>query len=323
MFGITVGIAVAVLGACTFPIRLATPAEIAAAKATPPPQVVAPAAPAAPGGLTQIQADLRRLIAQVGPSVVRVDTGSGSGSGLVLDAQGTIVTPASLVAGSPQVTITTSSGQQYSGTVAGSDAAADVALVKITGPSGFTAAPMGDSSAVQVGDVVVAIGSGTASQGIVSGLAGGLFQTTAPMVSGTSGSALVNVNGQVIGMTTLGASGSPGLGVAIPGGQVTAAAQKLLAGGSGTQAGTAYLGVTTADAPGGGALIQSVVAGSPAAAAGLQSGWIISALDGQAVARSTSVAQILATHKPGQRVVLSVRLTNGTTRSIPVVLGTH
>jgi S1-C subfamily serine protease len=70
-------------------------------------------------------------------------------------------------------------------------------------------------------------------------------------------------------------------------------------------------------------LIQSVVAGSPAAAAGLQSGWIISAVDGQAVARSTSVAQILATHKPGQRVVLSVRLTNGTTRSIPVVLGTH
>jgi putative serine protease PepD len=321
--GITGGIAVAVLGACTFPIRLATPAEIAAAKATPAPQVVAPAAPPAPGGLTQIQADLRRLIAQIGPSVVRVDAGSASGSGLLLDAQGTIVTPASLVAGSQQVTITTASGQQYSGSVAGSDTASDVAVVKVTGASGLTASPLGDSSAVQLGDVVVAIGSGTASQGIVSGLAGGQIQTTAPMASGTSGSALVNIAGQVIGMTTLGASGSPGFGVAIPSSQVTAVAQKLLAGGSGTQAGTAYLGVTTADAPGGGALIQSVVAGSPAAGAGLQAGWIISAIDGQTVARAVSVGQVVATHKPGQRVVVSVRLTNGTTRSIPVVLGTH
>jgi S1-C subfamily serine protease len=247
------GVAAAVLGACTFPIRLATPAEVAAAKATPPPQIVAPAAPPAPGGLTQIQADLRRLIAQIGPSVVRVDAGSASGSGLLLDAQGTVVTPASLVAGSQQVTITTASGQQYSGAVTGSDSSSDVAVVKVTGASGLAAAPFGDSGTAQVGDVVVAIGSGTASQGIVSGLAGGLIQTTAPMASGTSGSALVNVAGQVIGMTTLGSSSSSsssaGFGVAIPANQVSAVAQKLAAGGSVTPAGTAYLGVVTADAP--------------------------------------------------------------------------
>jgi S1-C subfamily serine protease len=319
---ISAGAAVAVLGACTIPIRFATPAEVAAAKATPPAQIVAPAAPAPPpGGLTQVQAELRQLIAKIGPSVVRVDAGASSGSGLLLDAQGTVVTPASLVAGSQQVTVTTPTGQQYSGTVIGSDSASDIALVKVTGASGLTPVTFGDSGTVQVGDVVVAIGSGTASQGIVSGL-GGQIQTTAPMASGTSGSALVNIAGQVIGMTTLGAGGSPGFGVAIPSNQLTSVAQKILAGG-GTQTGAAYLGVTSADAPGGGALIQSVVVGSPAAAAGLQAGWVIVAIDGQNVARATSIAQIVAAHKPGQRVVVTVHLPNGSTRSIPVVLGTH
>lgn len=316
---IAAGVAAVVLSACTVPIRLATPAEIAAAKATPPP-IVAPAAPPAPGGLTQIQADLRRLIAQVGPSVVRVEAGAASGSGLLLDAQGTVVTPASLVAGSQQVTVTTATGQQYSGTVAGTDSATDVAVVRVTGASGLAAAPLGDSSTLQVGDVVVAIGSGAVSQGIVSGLAGGLIQTTAPMGSGTSGSALVNVAGQVVGMTSLGADTS-GFGVAIPSNQVSLVAQKLLAGG--TPTGAAYLGVSTADASGGGALIQSVVAGSPAAAAGLQAGWVITAIDGQNVARSAAVAQILATHKPGQRVTVTVHLPNGSVRSIPVALGTR
>jgi putative serine protease PepD len=323
---ISAGAAVAVLGACAFPIRFATPAEVAAAKAPPAPQIIAaPAAPPAPpGGLTQVQAELRQLIAQVGPSVVRVDAGAATGSGLLLDAQGTVVTPASLVAGSPQVTITTATGQKYSGTVAGSDPATDIAVIRVTGASGLTAVTFGDSASVQVGDVVVAIGnqvasSGTASQGIVSGLtAAGLIQTTAPMASGTSGSALVNVAGQVIGMTTLGASGSAGYGIAIPSAQVTAVAQKLLAGGTGAQA---YLGVATADAPGG-ALIQSVVPGSPAAGAGLQVGWVIVAIDGQNVAQAASIAQILAAHKPGQRVVVTVHLPNGSARSIPVVLGT-
>jgi S1-C subfamily serine protease len=66
-----------------------------------------------------------------------------------------------------------------------------------------------------------------------------------------------------------------------------------------------------------------VVAGSPAAGAGVQTGWVIVSIDGQAVARATSVAQILASHKPGQRVVLTVHLPNGSARSIPVVLGSH
>jgi putative serine protease PepD len=333
---VSAGAAAVVLAACASPVRLATPAEIAAAKAPPPPQIIAAAPPPAPGGLTQLQADVRQLIAQVGPSVVRVNAAAASGSGLVIDSQGTIVTPASLVAGLQQVTVTIATGQQYAGTVIGSDPASDIAVIRMTGASGLTPVTFADSGTVQVGDVVVAVGNqvvplGTASYGIVSGLAGtlssgsltltGLVQTTAPMASGMSGSALVNITGQVIGMATLGASGSPGPGVAIPSNQVSAVSKTLLAGG--TQVGTAYLGVTSADASGGGALIQSVAAGSPAATAGLQAGWAILAIDGQPVARAASIAQILGAHKPGQRVVLTVQLPNGPTRSIPVVLGSR
>ena len=334
---ISAGGAVAILGACTFPVRFATPAEVAQATNPTPPSAAAPApAPPPPGGLDQVQADLRRLIAQVGPAVVRVDTGTVSGSGLVIDAQGSVVTPASLVAGSQQVTVTTASGQQYSGTVSGSDPASDIAVVRLTGASGLTAVTFGDSAAVQVGDVVVAVGnqaapSGTVSQGIVSGTAGiitagsvtvtGLLQTTAPMAAGTSGSALVNIAGQVIGMTTLGSSGSPGLAVAIPSNQVNSVVQKLLTGGSGQQAGSAHLGVAATDAPGGGALVQSVVAGGPAARAGLQAGWTILGIGGHSVANAAAIGPILAGYKPGQSVALTVQLPNGSTRSIQVVLG--
>lgn len=336
--GITVSVvgAAVVLGACTFPVRFATPAEVAQAKATPPPIVVAPPAPPpAPDPLTQIQADLRRLIAQISPSVVRVDAGTLSGSGLLIDAQGTVVTPASLVAGSPQVTVTVASGQKFSAAVSGTDPASDIAVIRVTGASGLTPIIFGDSGTVQPGDVVVAVGNqvapgGTVSQGIVSGTAGtlpsgsltltGLIQTTAPMASGTSGSALVNVAGQVIGMTTLGSAGSAGLGFAIPSSQVNTVAQKLLAAAPATPAGTAHLGVTAADASGGGALIQSVVAGGPAARAGLQAGWIIVGIGGHTVANAAAIAPILATYTPGQQVVLTLQV-NGATRSVPVVLG--
>ena len=329
---VSTGGAIVLLSACSFPIRFATPAEVAAAKAPPPATIVAPAAPpAAPGGLTQVQADLRKLIAQVSPSVVRVDAGLASGSGLLIDAQGTVVTPASLVAGVQQVTVTTASGQQYPGTVTGADASSDVAVIKVSGASGLAAVTFGDSTTVQPGDVVVAVGNGAVSEGIVSGTSGtmasgsvtltGLLQTTAPMAAGTSGSALVNVAGEVIGMTTLGAAQSSGPGVAIPSNQVSSVAQKIIAGGSITQPGTGHLGVTVADAPGGGALVKSVTAGGPAARAGLQAGWTILAVNGRPVANSAALGQILSGYSSGQRVVLTVQLPGGATRSIPVVLG--
>jgi S1-C subfamily serine protease len=277
---------------------------------------------------------MRRLISQVGPSVVRVETGSASGSGLLLDSAGTVATPASLVAGSQQVTVTTATGQRYAGFVSGSDAASDVAVVRVSGATGLTATAFGDSGMVQLGDVVVAIGnqiapSGTVSQGIVSQTAGsmtsgsarltGLIVTTAPMAAGTSGSALVNTAGQVIGMTTLGASGTPGQGVAIPSNEVNTIAQQLL--GTGVQAGAASLGLTATDSAGRGATIQSVVAGGPAARAGLQVGWTIVGIGGHSVSSAAAIKPILAGYTPGQAVTVTVQLPNGSTRSVQLVLG--
>ena len=312
-----------VLASCTLPVRFATPEEVQQAT-NPTPITVGGggSAPApAPGGLDQIQADLRRLISQVGPSVVRIDTGTASGSGLLLDSIGTVVTPASLVAGSQQVSITTSSGQKYTGFVAGADTNSDVALVRVSGATGLIPAPFGDSTGVQIGDVVVLIGSHTVSQGIVSEIVSGRIVTAAPAGSDSSGSALVNIAGEVIGMTTLGSAGASALGNAIPSNQVNTVAQQLLKGGSPTPSGKAFLGVGLTDATGGGAQVQSVVAGGPAATAGIQSGWTILAIGGHSVTNAAAVAPILATYAPGQRVAVTVRLPNGSTRSIQVLLG--
>ena len=327
---------VVALAGCTFPVRFATPAEVQQATAPTPAGTGgggAAAAPA-PGGLDQLQADMRRLIAQVGPSVVRVETASASGSGLLLDSAGTVATPASLVAGSQQVTVTTATGQRYTGFVSGSDAASDIAVVRVSGATGLTATAFGDSGTVQLGDVVVAIGnqiapSGTVSQGIVSQTAGsmtsgsvqltGLIVTTAPMAAGTSGSALVNIAGQVIGMTTLGASGTAGQGVAIPSNQVNTIAQQLL--GTGVQSGAASLGLTATDSAGRGARIQSIVAGGPAARAGLQVGWTIVGIGGHSVSSAAAIKPILAGYTPGQAVTVTVQLPNGSTRSVQLVLG--
>ena len=319
------GGAALVLASCTFPVRFATPEEVQQAT-TPTPITIGGAAVApapAPGGLDQIQADLRKLIGQVSPSVVRVDAGTASGNGLLIDSAGTLVTPASLVAGSQQVTVTTSTGQKYTGVVAGTDANSEVALVRVSGATGLTRAPFGDSTGVQIGDVVVSIGSGTVSQGIVSQIAAGVIVTTAPAASGSSGSALVNIAGAVIGMTTLGPSATSTQGVAIPSNQVNAVAQQLIAGRPSPTAPStkAVLGVGVTDASGGGALIQSLVAGGPAASAGLQTGWTIVSVGGHPIANAAALAPVLAQYKPGQRVAVTVQLPDGSTRSVQVALG--
>jgi S1-C subfamily serine protease len=157
----------------------------------------------------------------------------------------------------------------------------------------------------------------------VSQIGSGVIVTTAPMSAGSSGSALVNIAGQVIGMTTLGPSSAPTPGVAVPSNQVNAVVQQLLAGRPSPTAPSAkaVLGVNVTDAPGGGATIQSLVAGGPAASAGIQTGWTIVSVGGHPVTNTGALAQILATYTPGQRVPVTVRLPDGSTRSLQVVLG--
>jgi putative serine protease PepD len=347
---------IAFAAACTSPVRLATPAEIKQANTVQPsaspatnPGAPNPAAspgsapaPTGSGALAQLQAEYRALIAAVLPSIVQIDTQGGLGSGVVFDAQGDIATNAHVVAGATSFTVTSSDGHQYPATLVGTSSANDLAVIRATGAS-LKPATFGDSSKVVLGDIVVAIGSplglsDSVSEGIVSGTGRtqpegngvtltDLIQTTAAINPGNSGGALVDISGQVVGMPTLGASSSPrsgaagGIGFAISSNQVVNVTQQLVGGGTVTHTGIAYLGITTSDATGGGAQVESVVSGGAAAKAGIQAGWVLTSIDGKSVPNASGVATILAALKPGQQVSVAATLPDGSQKTVSVTLG--
>src|SRR5215471_11131101 len=301
---------VGVLAACSSPVRLATPSEIeqatrpspapAASAApnpspgtgsgsgtAPAPSPTASTAPSGSGALAGMQAELRQLIAQVQPSVVQIDTSNGLGSGIVIDAQGNIVTNAHVVGSATSFTITASDGSTFRGSLVGSYAGNDLAVVRAGGPNGsLKPATFGDSGQVHLGDIVLAMGSplglsDSVSEGIISGLnrsqsegngvnLTGLIQTTASIGPGNSGGALVDIGGNVVGIPTLSASGGArggagaNIGFAIPSNQVTNAAKQLIASGTVTRSNLPFLGVSTTSTSANGAQVTDVVSGGPA-----------------------------------------------------------
>ncbi|KAA9155787.1 trypsin-like serine protease [Amycolatopsis acidicola] len=203
--------------------------------------------------------DVSAVAAKVLPSVVQVNvtttSGEAIGSGVILSADGKILTNAHVVSGARSVTITLTDGTKYQAQVLGSDTTADIAVLQAQGASGLTAATLGDSSQLKVGQEVVAIGSpgglqNTVTSGIISALNRNLsdigtgddqgsspygqtaestsdspsytaIQTDAAINQGNSGGALVNTAGEVIGINSAmyspsGSSGSVGIGFAIP-----------------------------------------------------------------------------------------------------------
>ena len=181
------------------------------------------------------------LYKQAAPGIVTITTevarrgrtGEGTGSGIVLDTSGNILTNAHVIAGASQIQVTFSDGKTAPATVAGSSTSADLAVVHVSvAASSLHPLALGDSSAVRVGDAVYAIGAPfglaqTMTAGIVSGLnrsnqgtgLTGLIQTDAPINPGNSGGALLNTLGQVIGVNDSIESpiaGNVGVGFAIP-----------------------------------------------------------------------------------------------------------
>ena len=241
---------------------------------------------------------IRRML----PSVVEIRTSSGLGSGVVFDAKGDIVTNAHVVgtATSFQV-LQSSSAKPLAATLVGTYPPDDLAVIKVSSAAGLRPATFGDSSKLQVGDIVLAIGnplglSSSATQGIVSAVgrvvsepaeAGSpgatlpdTIQTSAPINPGNSGGALVDLAGQVVGIPTLaatdqqlGGGAAPGIGFAISSDMAVSIARQLVATGHVTQSGRADLGVevstvATPDGTAAGAGIVAVTAGGPAANAG-------------------------------------------------------
>lgn len=283
----------------------------------------------------------------------------GSGSGVVIDQRGLIVTAGHVVSGAERVQVRFATGDQLTARVLGTDDANDLALLQVDRlPEGIPVAPLGDSDTVQVGDAVIAIGSpfglsGTVTQGIVSAvnrswnppgdrLRTGLIQTDAPINPGNSGGPLFNAQGEVIGITTMIESpirGNVGIGFAVPSNTVKRVLPQLE---SGAQLQPAWLGISGTDLDEAtaqrfglnvqrGVIVLNVVAGSPAARAGLRPaqvrgndiaalGDVIVALDGQPVSGMEDLAARIGAHQPGDVVELTV-VRDGREQTIRVTLG--
>lgn len=180
--------------------------------------------------------DTAGVVASAEPAIVRIRvrfgqgplSTAGAGSGIVLTANGEVLTNAHVVQGATAIQVTAGDGTVRTARLVGADRAADVALLRVDGASGLATAEVGSSAAVRVGDDVVAIGyaldmdgAPSVTSGIVSAVGRsfetdkatmtGLIQTDTAISSGNSGGPLLNARGQVIGITTMGAASTRGI----------------------------------------------------------------------------------------------------------------
>jgi putative serine protease PepD len=316
-----------------------------------PPAATSTPAPSAAARALQLAGkplDVAGVVAKVGPSVVAIRAegrfgATAAGTGVVLTSDGEILTNAHVVEGADRVRVTLAGeSQAKDAVVVGSDAAADVALLRIPGAHGLPVAELGHADGVAVGDDVVAIGNAlalrggpTVTRGIVSALGRsldtpngtmtGLIQTDASISSGNSGGPLVDAAGRVIGINTAVAASGRGtevenIGFAIPIDQAMAVVERLRAGAP-APAG-AYLGVQVGDPEDGSraAVVLAVDPGSPAAAAGVRAGDLLTHVDGRAVDGAAALVAAIRAHRPGDTVVLRV-LRDGNAFDATVTLG--
>ncbi|MTD13234.1 trypsin-like serine protease [Nakamurella sp. YIM 132087] len=205
----------------------------------------APSAPAPSGGsVVAGQEATETAAARVLPSVVEVRTGSGSGSGFVLDAAGHVVTNHHVIDGAGSVSLRLPDGSRVAAEIVGSDPETDIAVLRAD-PAGLRPVELGSSVSLRIGQSVLAIGSplglsGTVTAGIISatdrGSGGGLVQTDASINPGNSGGPLVDLDGRVIGVNTSIATlsrggGNIGIGFAVPIDGAVTTARDIIAGG--------------------------------------------------------------------------------------------
>jgi S1-C subfamily serine protease len=271
---------------------------------------------------------------------VASQTGSGIGSGVIIDKRGYIVTNYHVVAGVQNIQVVLFDGTTTTAQVVGTDQADDLAVIKITPPAtSLTVANIGDSSTLQVGQDVLAIGNPlgitqTVTNGIVSALGRnvneqngatipGAIQTDAPINPGNSGGALVDLQGNLVGIPTLTAidpqfnTPASGVGFAIPSNRVKFIASQIIQNGQVTHSGRAALGISveTVDANlaaqdslsiNHGALIVNVTANGAAAQAHLQAGDVIVQVDNKQVTDISSLGDALLAKNPGDTVSVKV-----------------
>jgi len=293
---------------------------------------------------TSLEQRFVSVVRQTQPSVAQIQTDQGLGSGVIFDSGGDIVTNEHVIAAASSMRVTLSDGRQFPARLVGAYPPDDLAVVSIGSGHNVKPARFGDSSRVEVGDIVLAAGNplglqSSVTDGIVSAtgrtvsegqgvVLPNAIQTSAPINPGNSGGALVDLNGEVIGIPTL-AAGNPqaggtaaGIGFAIPSNIVRDIAGQIVRNGRVLNSHRAALGVNLADnlaRPG--AVITALQPAGPAEKAGLAVGDSIESIDGKAVATADDVATVLATLRPGQTVTVSVAQPDGRSPTKAVTLG--
>jgi S1-C subfamily serine protease len=342
-----------VLGAGMVAVVLAA-ASACTSSGSPAAPATGSAAPAATGQPVALQQAFVSVIKRMLPSVVEIRTSSGLGSGVVFDSAGDIVTNAHVVgtATTFQVLLSSSASPRPA-TLVGTYPPDDLAVIKVSDDKGMRPAVFGDSSELEVGDIVLAIGTplglaSSATQGIVSavgrtvsepseqGIPGATLpdtiQTSAAINPGNSGGALVDLAGQVVGIPTLAATdqqlggAAPGIGFAISSNTVKLIAGQLVSTGKVSSSGRAALGIdaSTVLGPDGnpaGAGVVSVTTGGPAAQAGITTGDVITAINGVPTPDAQALAQVLAGLHPGQVATVSLTRPDGSKARVKVTLG--
>ena len=273
-----------------------------------------------------------KVYAAAGPAVVSVRVRQGgqqaSGTGFLVDADGSIVTNSHVVGEAERVSVRfDDSGQEIPARVRGTDPSSDLAVLDVDRSDVGSRRPLAlaRSSSVRVGDQVVAIGfplglDKTATDGIVSGLERDIqapngfqidrvIQTDAPINPGNSGGPLLDTRGRVVGVNsqiaTAGARGSIGIGFAVPADAVRIVLPRLKAG---ERIERPFIGLTSSADPRGGARVRDVTRGGPADQAGLSSaGDVIVGIDGRPVRDPGDVSAAVARLKPGDSVRVTVR----------------
>ncbi len=296
--------------------------------------------PAAPAGVTQ-RTTAGEVYARVESGVVSVQADSRSGTGFLVDGDGTIVTNAHVVGSAESATVRFGEdGDRIPAEVLGSDESTDLAALRIDPADAGNPAPLAlaDSSQVKVGDTVVAVGNPfgldrTATEGIVSGLGREIqapngfqidkvIQTDAAINPGNSGGPLVDARGRVIGVNsqiaTSGAGGNVGVGFAVPANTVRDVIPRL-AGGQTIE--RAWIGVTSSEGAAG-AVVEDVTGGGPAERGGLRPGDVIVGAAGERVSSPDDLSRAIAEHSPGEVIGVEVER-DGERRELDVTLGTR
>jgi serine protease Do len=280
------------------------------------------------------ETDVVEIAARLRPAIVELqvdgDKGKGSGSGVIFRSDGYILTNNHVIDGATSIVAILSDGHQVKARLVGADPETDIALVKLTGP-GQPVATLGTAVGLKVGQLAVAIGSPlglaggpSVTVGVVSALgrevdAGtgpallDMIQTDAPIAPGSSGGALVDQRGDVIGITTavaVNGSGPQGLGFATPIDIAHDAAEQLIGNGHVTHV---WLGVKGDDVDtdtanhlgiSGGALVKQVVPASPAANAGIAISDVITDIDGIRVGSMGALVVAMRGRRPGDHVTV-------------------